>query len=76
MSAIVEERAEHYGDPVPNHARIAKLWSAFIGHEITAHDVAWMMVLLKASRSKVDPKHQDNYLDANGYIHIARDIST
>jgi hypothetical protein len=30
-----------------------------------------MMVLLKCSRSRVDPNHLDNYEDAHGYVGIA-----
>ena len=70
---IVGERAEHYGDPRANLDRIAGLWSAYIGHSVTAHDVAQMMVLVKISRSKV-AKHDDNYTDAIGYTEIARDL--
>lgn len=73
--SIVDTRAQHYGDPRPNHERIAALWSAYTGTEITAHDVAWMMVLLKASRSKIDPLHRDNYTDAHGYTEIAEALA-
>ena len=68
---IIEERGQSYGPVGPNIVRIAALWSAFLGVPITGHDVGWMMVLLKASRSKQDPQHADNYLDAQGYVHIA-----
>ena len=70
---LVSERAEHYGDPRANLDRIAGLWTAYIGHSVTAHDVAQMMVLVKISRSKV-AKHDDNYTDAIGYTEIARDL--
>lgn len=69
--SIVEQRAEHYGDPRPNMERIARLWSAYLGTEVTAHDAAQMMVLVKISRSKVS-KHDDNYTDQVGYSEIAR----
>ena len=71
---IIEERAKHYGDPGMNVRRIAALWGAYLGVDVTAHDVAWMMVLLKASRSKVDPDHLDNYEDAHGYTDIAESL--
>lgn len=71
MSDIVEQRAEHYGDPRPNMERIAGLWSAYLGTEVTAHDASQMMVLVKISRSKVS-KHDDNYTDQIGYSEIAR----
>jgi Domain of unknown function (DUF6378) len=70
---IVEQRAEHYGDPRQNLDRIAGLWTAYIGYPVTAHDVAQMMVLTKISRSKVS-NHDDNYADAIGYTEIARDL--
>lgn len=71
---IIEQRAQHYGDPRPNHDRIAALWSGWLGITVTAHDVAMMMVLLKAARAKVDPHHEDNYTDLNGYTEIARQV--
>lgn len=71
---IVTERAQHYGDPRPNHDRIAGLWSAYLGTPITAHDVAAMMVLLKVARAKVDPGHDDNLIDIIGYAEIMRKV--
>jgi hypothetical protein len=74
---IVEERAEHYGairKGQGNIHRIAGLWSAYLGTSISEHDVAWMMVLLKASRSKQDPHHLDDYTDAQGYLDIAEQL--
>lgn len=71
---IVEQRAAHYGDPRPNHERIAGLWSAYLGTTLTPHDVAMMMCLLKASRAKVDPWHEDNYVDLVGYAQIAQQV--
>lgn len=72
---LIEERAKHYGPVGPNIRRIARLWSAYLGVEVTPHDVGWLMVLLKASRSKVDPEHGDNYEDATAYIRIAQTMS-
>lgn len=70
---IVEERAEHYGDPRPNMERTAALWSAYIGTDISAHDVAVCMMLVKISRAKVPgvASHADNYVDIRGYSVIA-----
>jgi hypothetical protein len=68
---IVDERAEHYGSGHENLTRIAALWSAYLGVQITASEACWMMMLLKASRARVDPEHLDNYLDAHGYLDLA-----
>ena len=68
---IIDERAKTYGDPATNLGRIAGLWTAYLDHSVTAHDVAQMMVLVKISRSKADPGHADNYTDARGYTDLA-----
>lgn len=70
---IVEQRAEHYGDPRPNMERTAALWSAYIGTDISAHDVAVCMMLVKISRAKVSA-HADNYVDIRGYSEIAEGL--
>jgi hypothetical protein len=71
---LIAIRQEHYGDPRPNHDRIAGLWGAYLDVTLTAHDVAVMMVLLKCARSKVDPWHEDNYDDGKAYLDIARRV--
>jgi len=68
---VVVERGKSYGDPAVNLGRIAGMWAAYLGVDVSAHDVAWMMALLKASRSKSDPQNGDNYVDAHGYVEIA-----
>lgn len=68
---ITDIRASSYGPVGPNIERTAALWTAYLGTTVTAHDVGWLMALLKASRSKQDPANADNYLDAMGYINIA-----
>jgi len=68
---ILDERGRDYGDPVLNHARIAALWSAFLGTELTAHDVSICMILTKISRLAASPGHTDSYVDIDGYARIA-----
>ena len=70
---IVKQRAELYGDPGPNFERTAALWSAYLGHDISPHDVAMCMVLIKVSRCKAGD-NADNYLDIQGYASIAQDL--
>ena len=60
------ERREHYGHPIDNHGRTAALWSVYLGKEITAEDVCWMMMLMKVSRQIHMPK-RDNLVDLVGY---------
>jgi len=68
---LLAERGKDYGDFRENWVRIAELWSAYTGHKISPHDAVQMMVLLKISRSKANPRKQDNYDDAKGYTDLA-----
>ena len=73
-SLISKDREKDYGDKVKNHENIAKLWSAYKGIEITAHDVAVMMVLLKIARTKLGEVSKDTYIDMSAYGAIAGEI--
>ena len=73
-SLISKDREKDYGDKVKNHENIAKLWSAYKGIEITAHDVAVMMVLLKIARTKLGAVSKDTYIDMSAYGAIAGEI--
>ena len=64
-------RAKTYGDKVINHGNIAKLWSAYIDKELTAHDAAVMLALLNVARTKFGNPTRDTYIDAAAYMAIA-----
>jgi hypothetical protein len=66
---VDEDRNDSYGPPEENLGRIAAMWSGYIGKEITAQDVALMMVLLKISRSKAGYA-RDNAVDGVAYFLI------
>lgn len=70
---LITERGRDYGDPGTNHRRIAALWSAYLGHHVTAHDVAICMILVKASRAKAGNR-ADNYDDIAAYAAIAKGL--
>ena len=72
---IVEVRAADYGDPVANHERIARMWTGYLGFDVSAHDVAMMFILAKVSRMKVTPGHADSITDIDGYARIAGKIA-
>jgi Domain of unknown function (DUF6378) len=73
LRLIHGDRQESYGDAKENNGRIAALWSAYLGTNVTAVDVAKMMVLLKLSRSR-QRYHKDNYVDAVAYLLLAEDF--
>ena len=68
------DRQKDYGDKIENHDNIARLWSAYLGIKIKAHDVALMMVLLKMARTKLGAVSKDTYIDMSAYSAIAGEI--
>lgn len=68
------DRASQHGDKVDNHQNIAALWTAFLGHPITADQVALMMVLLKVARTKTGSLNRDDFVDMAGYAGVAGEI--
>ena len=71
VKLITGPRAKDYGDKIQNHGNIAKLWSAYLDKEITAHDAAILLGLLKIARAKFGNPHPDTYIDAAAYMAIA-----
>lgn len=72
---VCGDREQDYGSPEDNFDRIAKLWSAYLGTDISAVDVAMMMVMLKAARIKSGRLHEDNFVDGAGYFACAGEIA-
>lgn len=81
------DRNAQYGDPNQDFLRTATMWSVYI-HGVMERkgpgyppelldpwDVAWMMILLKASRSTVSPGKRDHYADAAGYAACGYDTT-
>lgn len=79
------DRNKSYGPPYDNLSDCAALWETYINSKwgcivqdgdsytvrITAEDVAWLMSLVKMTRSFYPGYHQDNYVDAAAYAAIA-----
>jgi len=72
LDLILGDRNEAYGNPREDFEGIALMWTGLINaklhHEITAEDVARMMVALKLRRDSHRQK-DDNLIDAHGYLH-------
>lgn len=72
------DRNKSYGPPFDNLSDCADLWNAYINTKVgcltvqlNAEDVAWMMTLVKMTRSFQSGYHPDNYTDAAAYSAIA-----
>ena len=79
---ITGDRNDTHGDAYRNHAEIAEFWNIFLDKKlkpmanITAEDVALMMVLMKISRNIQGKKSNlDNFIDMCGYAAIAGEIN-
>ena len=71
---ITKSRVDIHGKPENSFPEMAKLWSIYIGKEITASDVCVMMTLFKVVRLKCNPEHKDNVRDAIGYLACAYEM--
>lgn len=66
---VAGSRQDDYGSPERNHTRIANMWSAYLETEVTPRDVCAMMIMLKTSRDRHQPK-RDNAVDIAGYAYL------
>lgn len=69
------DRQQTYGTPLENHTRTAKLWSAYLGIEITPRNVCMMNILQKVSRDRFKPG-RDHLVDIAGYAENAQRCET
>jgi hypothetical protein len=70
------DRNAQYGDPRQDFKRTATMWSAYLGTEVAAHDVAALMALLKVSRIRWSPGKQDSWMDLAGYAACGWDCAS
>lgn len=63
-------RQQDYGSPLDNWNRTAKLFSAYLGIEISPEQAATLMILVKVARLATSPQHKDSLVDIAGYIGV------
>jgi len=64
------DRMRTHGNPHDTLARIAQMWTGYLGKDIHPTDVAQMMVMVKQARSR-HSYDRDHYLDAIAYTLLA-----
>ena len=70
---IVEKRGKDYGHPLPNHKRIAAIWTVIFadklkpGEVVEPHEVVLAMMGTKLARLIETPTHRDSMVDQCGY---------
>ena len=65
------DRAATHGDMEVTFVKIAAMWSAYLGAEVTPMDVAYMMGQMKMVRAKNGKPIPDHATDVCGYAGIA-----
>lgn len=64
---ISNDRDLGYGTPEDNFGRIAAIWSAILGYNVTPHQVALCMIGVKVARLANNPGSRDSWVDTAGY---------
>jgi hypothetical protein len=65
------DRNRTHGDPVTTGRHVAKMWSAYLGIEVSAADVYWMMSQVKSIRAKHGAFNLDDFEDGACYPALA-----
>lgn len=76
VKCICSDRNNQYGEPEDNFRIIADYWTTYLKDkkEITAQDVANMMILFKIGRLTVTDGTYDTYVDIAGYAGCGAEI--
>lgn len=78
---VCTDRQNQYGSPENSFNYISDLWTMYLQNEkgvsieVTATDVALMMILLKIARTSGHKSYSDNYVDMAGYSALAAELS-
>jgi hypothetical protein len=74
IDLINGDREQDYGTPQESFGCIAIMWTAYLGHPVTAADVCHLMALLKIARLRNGP-HRDSNVDGAGYMALGAEMS-
>lgn len=74
VTEVIDGRRSVYGNPEEVFPRHAQVWSAIIGHPVTAEQVALCLLGYKLIRTADTPDYSDNSDDIEGYLDIFRGI--
>lgn len=71
---VSSERAQEYGSAEENFERVARLWKAAFGWDVTLADVPLALDLLKTARLVSNPYHVDSWVDKAGYSALGAEL--
>jgi hypothetical protein len=67
---VAGDRHDDYGDAKENFDKIASIWSAVLGIEVTRQQVAMCMIGVKIARATNSPEKLDSWVDMAGYASL------
>ena len=75
IEKILNDRQEQYGNAKANFEKIGLMWTLILDIDsvIEPEQVAQMMIALKLIRLSHNPKHEDSWLDIEGYAKHGRE---
>lgn len=76
IQTVCKDRQDKYGNCEDNFGIIAEFWTGYLNTEVTAEDVAVMMMLLKIARIRTGVYDPDNYIDIAGYAACGSEIAS
>lgn len=76
VKEILEQRQKQYGDAKNNFIAIGRMWGALLNiDDIAPEIVAIMFDAAKSVRISVNSKHEDSWVDKEGYTHHGKLIA-
>lgn len=73
LDTINGDRRQSYGEVHTSFARVSRVWSSILGHEVTPHQVCLCMIGLKVCREANSHK-RDNLVDLAGYTGLLEEL--
>lgn len=73
-SNLIGERGADYGGVELNFHNVAEIANIALGRDLTAFDIAIIMVAVKLARVRASPHKADNYLDGVNYLAFAHEL--
>lgn len=74
-SALIDDRGGDYGGLEDNFNNIAVIANTILGRDLSAFDVAIILVSVKLARIRMSPMKRDNYLDGVNYLAFAGEFA-
>lgn len=72
---VLKPRGAAYGDVRENHEHIASLASTLTKKELSARDIALVLLAVKLGRMTTSPEMADHYVDAINYLAFAGEFA-